>query len=153
MLKFTYVSLLSVLLLSNLALAEETKTLLNLDKNGLAIQGYDPVAYFTDSKPVKGDPSITSTHKGATYHFATKEHKEAFEKEPQKYEPEFGGYCGYGASRNALFAISPDAFVIMNGRLILQKSKTVLGYWNENPVGNLKKANANWPGLVKENGK
>ena len=140
------------LFLSNLALAGE-KTLLNLDKNGLAMQGYDPVAYFTDNKPVKGDSSISSSHNGATYYFASKEHKEAFDKEPEKYEPRFGGYCGYGASRNALAPISPDAFVIVDGRLILQKSKTVLGYWNEDPAANLKKAEANWPGLVEKNGK
>src|ERR1051325_5220789 len=103
----------------------QPKTLLNLDKTGVAIQGYDPVAFFTDHKPVKGRAEFTSKHEGATYRFSSKEHKELFDKEPAKYEPVFGGYCAYGVSRNKLVEIDVDAFQIVDGRLILQYSKCV----------------------------
>src|SRR5579872_7514687 len=80
----------------------QTKTLLNLDKTGVAIQGYDPVAFFTDHKPVKGKPEIPAQHDGAVYYFASKEHRDLFKKDPSKYEPVFGGYCAYGVSKNKL---------------------------------------------------
>ena len=82
--------------LSTLALAKELQ---NLDRNGVAIQGYDPVAFFTDNRPVKGNAQFQSDYRGAKYYFASAEHKAAFDKEPAKYEPQFGGYCAYGASR------------------------------------------------------
>ena len=71
----------------------QTKTLLNLDKSGVAIQGYDPVAFFTDGKPVKGDAKFVSKRDGAIYLFASKEHKDLFNADPAKYEHVFGGYC------------------------------------------------------------
>src|SRR5689334_10024177 len=101
------------LLLLTLALAlptfAQTKRLLNLDKTSLAIQGYDPVAFFTDHKPVRGKAELASKHDGATYLFSSKEHKELFDKEPTKYEPSFGGYCAYGVSRGKLVEIDVDA--------------------------------------------
>ena len=131
----------------------QTKTLLNLDKAGVAIQGYDPVAFFTDHKPVKGAAEFTSKHDGASYLFSSKEHKDLFDKEPAKYEPVFGGYCAYGVSRNKLVEIDVDAFQIVDGRLILQYSKNVRNDFNKDTQGNLAKANANWPGLVEKKGK
>jgi len=131
----------------------QPKTPLNLDKNSLAIQGYDAVAFFTDNKPVKGDQKFSSSFKGATYIFSSKEHKELFDKEPAKYEPAFGGYCAYGVSRNKLVEIDPEAFQIVDGRLILQYSKGIRNDFNKDTQGNLAKANANWPGLIEKKGK
>ena len=131
----------------------QPKTLLNLDKTGVAIQGYDPVAFFTDHKPVKGKADFTSKHDGATYLFFSKEHKDLFDKEPAKFEPVFGGYCAYGVSRNKLVEIDVDAFQIVDGRLILQYSKGVRNDFNKDTQGNLARANANWPGLVEKKGK
>jgi len=131
----------------------QTKTLLNLDKTGVAIQGYDPVAFFTDHKPVKGRAESTSKHNGATYLFSSKEHKDLFDKEPAKYEPVFGGYCAYGVSRNKLVEIDVDAFQIVDGHLILQYSKSVRNDFNKDTQGNLAKAQQNWPGLVEKKGK
>jgi YHS domain-containing protein len=79
--------------LSTLALA---KDLQNLDRDGVAIQGYDPVAFFTDHKPVKGDPQFQSLYHGAKYYFASVDHKAAFDKAPMQYEPQFCDYCAYG---------------------------------------------------------
>jgi YHS domain-containing protein len=134
-------------------LLAQTKTLLNLDKAGVAIQGYDPVAFFTDHKPVKGAAEFTSKHDGATYLFSSKEHKDLFDKEPAKYEPVFGGYCAYGVSHNKLAEIDVDAFQIVDGRLMLQYSKSVRNEFNKDTRGNLAKANANWPELVEKKGK
>ena len=83
------------------ALPQMTKTLLNLDKNGVAIEGYDPVAFFTQGKPVKGNAQFQSSYKGATYYFASADDKGAFDGNPAKYEPQFGGFCAYGVSRKA----------------------------------------------------
>jgi YHS domain-containing protein len=143
------------LLLASLALPvfAQTKTLLNLDKSGVAIQGYDPVAFFTDHKPVKGDPKFVSKRDGAVYFFASKEHKELFNADPAKYEPVFGGYCAYGVSRNKLVEIDVDAFQIVDGRLLLQYSTGVRDDFNKDAKGNLAKAEANWIGLVEKKGK
>ena len=131
----------------------QTKTLLNLDKSGVAIQGYDPVAFFTDHHPVKGMPEFSSQADGATYQFASKDHKDLFDKEPAKYEPVFGCYCAYGVSRNKLAPIDVEAFQIVDGKLMLQYSKSVRDSFNEDQKGNLTKANQNWPGLLDKKGK
>lgn len=136
-----------------LPLAAQTKTLLNLDKTGLAIQGYDPVAFSTDGKPVKGKPEFPARHNGALYYFASKEHRDLFKADPAKYEPAFGGYCAYGVSRNKLVEIDVDAFQVVDGRLLLQYSKGVRDDFNKDTKGNLTKANTNWPALVEKKGK
>ena len=129
------------------------KTLLNLDQSGVAIQGYDPVAFFTDHKPVKGDAKFLVKHDGAVYFFASKEHKDLFKADPAKYIPDFGGYCAYGVSRNKLVEIDVDAFQIVDGKLLLQYSKGVRDDFNKDTSGNLAKADANWVGLVNKKGK
>jgi len=136
-----------------LPLLAQDKTLLNLDKNGLSIQGYDPVAFFTDSKPVKGKPEFLLRHNGALYYFASKEHRDLFKADPAKYEPAFGGFCAYGVSRNKLVEIDVDAFQIVNGRLLLQYSKGIRTDFNKDTKGNLAKADGNWPGLVENKGR
>jgi len=130
-----------------------SKSLLNLDKTGVAIQSYDPVAFFTDHKPMKGDQKFLLKHDGAIYFFASKEHKDLFKADPAKYMPEFGGYCAYGVSRNKLVEIDVNAFQIVDGKLLLQYSKGVRDDFNKDPKGNLVKAAANWVGLLEKNGK
>jgi len=129
------------------------KTLVNVDRHGIGINGYDPVAYFTDAKAVKGNPAISSSADGVIYYFASPEHKAAFDANPAKYEPQFGGYCAYGLSRNSLVEIDPTAFQIVNGRLLLQYSKGILEKFNKDAVANLQKADQNWPLLVEKKGK
>ena len=147
-----FLSALLVVVPVALAMAQ-SKSLLNLDKAGVAIQGYDPVAFFTDNKPVKGKPELAVRHNGATYYFASREHREQFKADPAKYEPVFGGYCAYGVSRNKLVEIDVNAFQIVDGRLLLQYSKGVRDDFNKDVKGNLTKAEANWPGLVEKKGK
>ena len=145
--------LLLVVALLALPVFAQTQTLLNLDKSGVAIQGYDPVAFFTDGKPVKGDQKFLAKHEGAIYFFASKEHKDLFKADPAKYTPVFGGYCAYGVSRNKLVEIDVDAFQIVDGNLLLQYSKGVRDDFNKDGKGNLAKANQNWAGLVAKKGK
>jgi YHS domain-containing protein len=131
----------------------QTKTLLNVDTSGVASQGYDPVAFFTDGKPVKGKPEFVARHDGAVYQFASREHRDRFTKEPAKYEPQFGGYCAYGVSRNKLAPVDVEAFQIVDGKLLMQYSKGIRDDFNKDTRGNLSKANTNWPGLVDKKGK
>lgn len=146
-------SLLIALCVLSFPVLAQTKALLNLDKAGVAIQGYDPVAFFTDAKPVKGDAKFPAKHKGAVYFFASKEHLDEFKKNPAKYEPSFGGYCAYGVSRGKLVEVDVEAFQIVDGRLLLQYSKGVRNDFNKDSKGNVTKADQNWPGLVEKKGK
>ena len=142
-----------LMLCSALSTIATAKDLLNLDGHGVAIQGYDPVAFFTDNRPVKGNPQFQSEYRGAKYYFVSAEHKATFDKEPGKYEPQFGGYCAYGASRGNKAPIKIEAWQIVNGRLLMQYDLDVKGKFNEDQVGNLRKADQNWPGLVEKYGK
>jgi YHS domain-containing protein len=145
-----------ILLVAVQALAQTsqpaTKTYLNLDRHGWGLHGYDPVAYFTQNKAIKGDKNIAATYRGAMYRFASQEDKETFEKDPAKYEPQFGGFCGYAVSDNHTADVDPEAFVIQDGRLILQYSKSVLKKWQKEPAERLKNADKNWPGIADKNG-
>ncbi len=125
--------------------------LVNVDHNGVGLQGYDPVAYFTDGGPAKGTQDLSASYDGVTYYFASAEHKAQFEKEPGKYAPSFGGYCAFAVSRGDIAPINVDAFQIIHGHLVLQHSKNVLERWQEDSEGNFQKARANWPEIVKKN--
>lgn len=129
------------------------RVLVNRDAGGLAIRGYDPVAYFTEGKPVKGNPAFRTRHHGAWYQFASPEHKAMFDADPARYEPAFGGYCGYAASINRLSPISPEYWQVLNGRLVLQHNQKAWDLWNQDVPGNLQKADSNWPVLVDRNAK
>src|SRR5215471_7422494 len=135
--------------LSTLALA---KDLQNLDHDGVAIQGYDPVAFFTDHRPVKGDAQFQSQYRGAKYYFASAEHKAAFDQEPAKYEPQFGGFCAYGASKGHTAPVKIEAWQIVNGRLLMQYDLGVKKDFNKDQQGNLQKADKNWLGIVAKKG-
>jgi hypothetical protein len=102
---------------------------------------------------VKGDPKIPLKHEAAVYLFASKEHRDLFKADPAKYEPQFGGYCAYGVSRNKLVEIDVEAFQIVDGKLLLQYSKGVRDDFNKDPKANLAKAANFWPGLVAKKGK
>jgi YHS domain-containing protein len=152
--KKTIFSLITTLALAVGAYAADIagKSLVLKTRDGVAIQGYDPVAYFTDGKGVKGSPKFSSEYDGAKYFFAGAEHKSLFDGNPAKYAPAYGGYCGYAASINRLSPISPEWFQIENGKLILQHNKKAFDLFNKELKENVVKADANWPGLVAKNG-
>ncbi len=141
------------LLLMVLSTVASAKELQNLDHNGVAIQGYDPVAFFTDNRPVKGNAQFQSEYSGAKYYFASSEHKATFDKEPAKYEPQFGGYCAYGVGHSTRAPIKIEAWQIVNGRLLMQYDLDIKNKFNQDQQGMLKKADENWPGLVEKYGK
>lgn len=109
-----------------------------------AIKGYDPVAYFTQSKPVKGKKEFSVSWQGATWYFSTAQNRDLFKSTPEKYAPQYGGFCAYGVSRNYKVKIEPEAWTIYEGKLYLNYDLDVSKDWNEDKPGYIKKANANW---------
>lgn len=116
--------------------------------NGVAIHGYDPVAYFTMSKPVEGDAAITSVLEGATFRFANAEHKALFDADPERYAPKYGGYCAYAVSKGATATTVPEAWSIHEGRLYLNYSTGVHRTWLKDVEGNISRADVNWPSVL-----
>lgn len=117
-------------------------------ENGLAIQGYDPVAYFTKNKAVKGKKDFAIYNQGATYYFSSSENKELFKSNPSKYEPEYGGWCAYAmGAKGEKVEIDPETFKIINGKLFLFYNKffnNTLKDWNNDEHSLHTKADANW---------
>ncbi len=109
-----------------------------------AISGYDPVAYFTESKAVRGSGFNVATYNGQTYLFASKENKELFQKNPEKYLPQFGGWCAYGVSIGKKFHTDPNVFAIVDGKLYLNLDKEIQEKWNADQNANIDKAHKNW---------
>ena len=115
---------------------------------GVAINGYDPVAYFTLNKAVKGSKDNTVVHEAVTYYFSSAANKDAFIKNPAKYEPEYGGWCAYAmGAKGEKVEVDPKTFKIVNGRLNLFYNKffnNTLTEWNKDEANLKKKADANW---------
>jgi YHS domain-containing protein len=110
-----------------------------------AIQGYDPVAYFAAGKPMKGTKEFTVNYRGEVWYFSSAENLKAFQSSPEKYTPQFGGYCAYGMSRGYKAKTEPDAWTIVDGKLYLNYNVDVRKIWNEKQSEFINKANANWP--------
>jgi YHS domain-containing protein len=122
----------------------------NTARGGLAIDGYDPVAYFTEGRPVKGDPRLTHSFRGATYHFMSAASRDLFVKEPDRYVPQFGGFCAYAVSRNYTADTDPLAWKIVDGKLYLNYNARAQAKWQEDVPGNIAKGHAYWPALSRQ---
>jgi len=129
----------------NLKPSLDPDTFANVDRKGVIIKGYDPVAYFTESKPVKGKTEFQSSYKGAVYQFSSAENKKSFDANPEKYKVWFGGYCAWAVSNGYTASIDVEAWDIVDGHLVVQYSKGVLRQWKENPKGNFSNAKKYWP--------
>ena len=127
-----------------LALSPVNKSLLG----GVAIDGYDPVAYFADGKPIPGKKEFQTTWNGATWRFASAGHRDLFAKDPTKYAPQYGGYCAWAVAQNDTAGIDPKAWTIVEDRLYLNYSFDIQKKWSADIPGNIKKADANWPRLL-----
>jgi YHS domain-containing protein len=125
----------------------------NVDANGVIINGYDPVAFFTDNKPVKGNPAFTFKYEDAIYQFASQEHLDLFKSNPEKYKPQFGAWCAYAVSLGRVAPIDVNTFSIVNGRLVIQHNQKAVRGWNEDVQGNLKLADKYWPKVTANGGK
>jgi len=122
----------------------------NTDAAGLALHGYDPVAYFVERTPVKGSDTFTYHWNGATWRFASAGNRDRFVASPESYAPQFGGYCAWAVSRNYTADVDPEAFDIVDGKLYLNYSKLVQMRWKVGREGNIRRAEQNWPKLVQQ---
>jgi YHS domain-containing protein len=148
--------LLTALLFSFTGIAAQDRTLqrkqqYNIGDNGLAIKGYDPVAYFIKKKAVKGSKDLAVIHQGVVYYFSSAGNRELFKKNPAAYEPQYGGWCAYAMGEtNEKVTIDPETFKIIGGKLFLFYNRfftNTLTKWNKDENNLHKKADVNWAGF------
>ena len=114
----------------------------------VAASGYDPVAYFTEGKPVEGDSGFEMEWNGATWRFASQANLDVFKANPEAYAPQFGGYCAWAVSQGYTASTVPEAWRIVDGKLYLNYSKGVQATWEQDIPGNIAKGKQNWPGVL-----
>ena len=119
-------------------------------RSDTAILGYDTVAYFTDGKPVKGQDTLATEWMGAKWKFASQAHLDLFKASPEKYAPQYGGYCAYGVSQDHLVSIEPDKFKVVAGKLYLNYDAEVQATWNKDTAGYIKQADGKFAALLKK---
>jgi YHS domain-containing protein len=117
-------------------------------RGDVAIQGYDPVAYFTEKKPLMGQDSFQHEWMGAKWKFASQAHLDLFKAAPEKYAPQYGGYCAYGVAKGNLVSIEPDKFRVEAGKLYLNYNAEVQALWLKDPAGFIKQADAGFAALL-----
>lgn len=115
---------------------------------GLALHGYDAVAYFNAGAPTLGEEQFSAVHESATYRFSSKANLDAFKAQPARYMPQFGGYCAFGASVNAKFDGDPKVWRIVDDKLYLNLSPGIQQEWFKDIPGNIAKATSNWRTLA-----
>lgn len=118
------------------------------NEGGIAIDGSDPVAYFTEGRPVKGLESLSSDWNGATWLFSTPENKAAFDENPEAYAPQFGGYCAWAVAEGYTASTDPDAWTIHDGKLYLNFSRRIRRRWERDIPGNIARGEGNWPQVL-----
>ena len=139
------------LLLSGFAHADNPPVA--IDDAGRAIQGYDTVAYFSDSQPQPGSAAFSHDWKGATWLFASAAHRDAFAADPERYAPQFGGYCAYAISRGHAQKANPAVWSIVDDKLYLNLGPAAQSRWREDVPGNIARATNNWPGALIDPGR
>ena len=132
----------SILVASSFAFAADID--MNADVNDLAIKGYDPVSYFTMSKPKMGNAGYTATYKGGIYQFSSEENRDMFKASPAKYAPQYGGYCAFGVAMEKKFDTDPLAWKIVDNKLYLNLNKDVQTKWLTDVPGYLNLSSDNW---------
>lgn len=125
----------------------------NLNGKGVILDGYDAVAFFTDNKPVPGNEQFQFSYQDAVYYFASPEHLNLFKSNPEKYKPQFGGWCAYAVSLGRIAPIDVNTFSIVDGRLVIQHNERAVKGWNKDVAGNLSKADKYWPAVSSMHGK
>ena len=147
-LKLSLVAAASPVLLMSNAHAGKGKGPTFIDKKGRAIRGYDTVAYFTENKPVKGKPEFQYEWKHGTWFFSSQENLELFKASPEKYAPQYGGYCAYAIAIDQLVPIDPSQFTILDNKLYLNYSPRIQRRWDKNRTAYLIDSEKNWPALI-----
>ncbi|MDX1642734.1 MAG: YHS domain-containing (seleno)protein [Thermoanaerobaculia bacterium] len=113
----------------------------------LAMHGYDPVAYFVDGAPRRGSAEHSLLWNGAVYRFVTRQNLDRFAVEPERYAPQYGGFCAYGVSVGKKFDGDPHVFAIVDGKLYLNLNPSIQTIWEEDVAGNIAKAEHQWPAI------
>lgn len=143
------VLLIGVAVLINSGMAKDRVEPVFTHSGATAIRGYDPVAYFRDGKPVRGVPQFATQWMGATWQFANASNRDAFQQAPEKYAPQFGGYCAWAVGHNYTASTDPEAWKIVDGKLYLNYSKDVQKKWEQDQAKWITEAGKNWPELHK----
>lgn len=119
----------------------------NHDKSGLALHGFDPVTYFQQSQPAKGVPEYSYQWMGASWRFVNQQNRDLFAASPEKFAPQFGGYCSWAVSKGYTADVDPQAWKIIDGKLYLNYNKDVQKKWEQDVQQRIEAARKNWPGL------
>lgn len=117
-------------------------------ENGIAVDGSDVVAYFTQRAPVPGNAEITFDYMGAAWRFSSMENRDMFAADPSAYAPQYGGYCAFAVSQGYTASTVPDAWAIVDDKLYLNYSRRVQRRWERDIPGNIAAADANWPSVL-----
>ncbi len=120
----------------------------NKGSDGVTLKGYDPVAYFSENQPVQGKPEFSTDYNGATWHFASKENRDAFVKEPEKFAPQYGGYCAWAVSHGYTADTDPQTGKVVDGKLYLNYNPGVAKTWDENIPKYIADGDKNWNDLA-----
>src|SRR5262245_28942147 len=121
-----------------------------LTKDGFGLSGYDAVAYFTESKAVPGSPQYEYQWAGVRWRFASAAHLAAFAASPEKYAPQYGGYCAYAVSRNQTAPTDPGAWKVVDGKLYLNYDQSVRALWEKELPDAIQRADRNWPAVLEK---
>lgn len=114
-------------------------------ENGVAIRGFDPVAYFEEGRPVRGNAAFHHAWHGATWHFASARHRDLFATHPERYTPAYGGFCAFAVSEGYTAPIDPKAWRIVDGRLFLNYDRAIQARWERDMPGRIRRGDTNWP--------
>ena len=115
---------------------------------GLGAKGHDVVSYFIDGKPIAGKDSFTAEHAGLKWQFVSAEHRDLFRADPEKYVPQYGGFCSWGVANGKLFDVDPiNGWRVVNGKLYLNFNADIQKVFDKDAAGFIARADANWPGL------
>lgn len=147
-LRITLMAALAILVQANYLPAHAEDAVYTGTFSSLAVSGYDPVAYFTDGKPVEGSSDHELEWNGATWRFSSADNLEAFKANPEKFAPQYGGYCAWAVSQGYTASSVPEAWRIVDGKLYLNYSVGVQRTWVQDIPGNIEKADANWPEVL-----
>lgn len=142
-------SFVGLLLVATIAVAGDKPPVNKGPRGELAVKGYDVVAYAAGGKAVPGTAEYEYRWNGALWRFATAEHRDLFASAPERYAPQFGGYCSWAVSQGHTADIDPEAWRIVDGKLYLNYSKRVQKMWEQDVPGNIAKAVANWPAALR----
>jgi YHS domain-containing protein len=147
MLKTIFAAIAALFILAAPAFAIDAKAVNNVES--VALKGFDPVAYFADGKPLKGDPDITSRYEGVVYEFVSKEHKASFDLEPAKYVPRYHGFCAFGVTEGLKIDVDPHAYAINDGKLYVFFSDEARDAYQNDQANMSRQAEAKWPAVQK----